>query len=252
MDKKRMIIKTVMFVCVAIMLAISFKAGEGGTDTSEPVPPPKATAEDIRAERGEELLAAPPQKSEASEEESSADNPSDEVAPSGAASDTSEKNGKTGIGNTSDTKKSDASDKASDADSTGDSKASENICSISVNCGAALKNSALAPEKAALLPSDGIVYASESAVFKDGETVFDVLKRELTQSKIHLEFSGTPGYGSMYVEGINNLYEYDCGELSGWTYKVNGEFPKVGCSKYVLKQGDKIEWIYTCDFNGEF
>ena len=30
-------------------------------------------------------------------------------------------------------------------------------------------------------------------------------------------------------------------------YKVNGWFPNYGCSRYSLKQGDVIEWVYTCD-----
>ena len=50
-----------------------------------------------------------------------------------------------------------------------------------------------------------------------------------------------------YIAGINYLYEFDFGELSGWTYRVNGEVPSVGCDKYELKDGDKVEWIYTCE-----
>ena len=49
------------------------------------------------------------------------------------------------------------------------------------------------------------------------------------------------------IEGIANLYEFDCGELSGWMYKVNDWFPNYGCSRYELKDGDKVEWVYTCD-----
>ena len=64
---------------------------------------------------------------------------------------------------------------------------------------------------------------------------------------IHMEFEDTPMYNSAYIEGINNLYEFDCGELSGWMYKVNGWFPNYGCSRYQLKEGDVIEWVYTCD-----
>ena len=30
-------------------------------------------------------------------------------------------------------------------------------------------------------------------------------------------------------------------------YKVNGWFPNYGCSRYQLKEGDTIEWVYTCD-----
>ncbi len=62
-----------------------------------------------------------------------------------------------------------------------------------------------------------------------------------------MEFEDTPIYNSAYIEGIANLYEFDCGELSGWMYKVNGWFPNYGCSRYQLKAGDKVEWVYTCD-----
>ena len=54
-------------------------------------------------------------------------------------------------------------------------------------------------------------------------------------------------YSGGYIEGINYLYEYDAGSLSGWMYKVNGLFPNYGCSKYEVKPGDAIVWMYTCD-----
>ena len=49
------------------------------------------------------------------------------------------------------------------------------------------------------------------------------------------------------IEGIGNLYEFDCGELSGWMYTVNGQAPNYGCSQYQLEDGDVVEWIYSCD-----
>ena len=54
-------------------------------------------------------------------------------------------------------------------------------------------------------------------------------------------------YGSVYIQGIHYLYEFSCGPLSGWMYRVDGEFPNFGCSKYRLKDGQVIEWVYTCD-----
>ena len=31
-------------------------------------------------------------------------------------------------------------------------------------------------------------------------------------------------------------------------YKVNdGWFPNYGCSRYQLRDGDVMEWVYTCD-----
>ena len=52
---------------------------------------------------------------------------------------------------------------------------------------------------------------------------------------------------SAYIEGIDNIYEFSCGELSGWMYRVNGEYAQVSCSDYKVKDGDKIQWSYTCD-----
>ena len=98
-----------------------------------------------------------------------------------------------------------------------------------------------------VLPEDGIIYAEKTVAFYEGESVFDVLLRETRANKIHMEFESTPMYNSNYIEGIHNLYEFDCGELSGWMYRVNGWFPNYGCSRYQLKDGDKVEWMYTCD-----
>ena len=60
---------------------------------------------------------------------------------------------------------------------------------------------------------------------------------------------------SYYVEGINNIYEFSCGEQSGWMYEVNGVYPGKSCSKYDVEDGDIIKWNYTCklgkDLEGE-
>ncbi len=102
-------------------------------------------------------------------------------------------------------------------------------------------------EKLEVLPTDGVIYPKQTVTFYQGESVFDVLVREMKKNGIHMEFVMTPIYNSHYVEGINNLYEFDCGELSGWMYKVNGWFPNYGASRYQLKDNDVIEWVYTCD-----
>lgn len=121
-------------------------------------------------------------------------------------------------------------------------------CTLSVRCDTVLNNVAnLNSDKTDLIPENGVIFPETVLEFIPGESVFDVLLRTMKEHRIHFEFVNAPFYGSTYVEGIGNLYEFDCGEISGWMYKVNGIFPNYGCSKYILKSGDKIEWIYTCD-----
>lgn len=121
-------------------------------------------------------------------------------------------------------------------------------CTLSVRCDTILDNLEwLDEEKKPFVPTDGVIFKEESVIFYEGESVFELLMREMKKNGIHLEFVNTPMYNSAYIEGIGNLYEFDCGELSGWMYRVNGWFPNYGCSRYQLRDGDKVEWVYTCD-----
>lgn len=127
--------------------------------------------------------------------------------------------------------------------------ATEPSCTLSICCDEVLKNlEALSEEKREIIPSDGWILQEKNVSFTEGETVFDLLLRETKSRGIHFEFVYTPMYQSAYIEGIGNLYEFDCGDTSGWVYKVNGEKPRVGCSQYTLKNSDKVEFIYTCNF----
>lgn len=121
-------------------------------------------------------------------------------------------------------------------------------CTISISCATILDHMDwLDPEKVELVPEDGWILKPVTVTFYEGESVFNVLQRTCKQNSIHMEFENTPMYNSAYIEGIHNLYEFDCGELSGWMYKVNDWFPNYGCSRYQLRDGDVIEWVYTCD-----
>lgn len=121
-------------------------------------------------------------------------------------------------------------------------------CTISISCATILDNPELCdPEKLELVPEDGWLLQPTQVSLEEGDSAFDVLRRVCREKKLHLEFSETPAYDSVYIEGIGNLYEFDCGALSGWMYKVNDWFPNFGCSGYVLQDGDRMEWVYTCD-----
>lgn len=120
-------------------------------------------------------------------------------------------------------------------------------CNISVSCGKALASEKLAAEKKQLLPSDGII-ACEKMNVSPSTNAFDVFKSLMMKNNIQYEASSSP----VYIRGIDNLYELDCGGSSGWLYKVNGSIPDVSCADYIIKSGDEIEFFYTDDFNSEF
>ena len=123
----------------------------------------------------------------------------------------------------------------------------ELTCTFSISCATILDNmDSLDSNKVELVPDDGWILKPQKVVFNEGESVYDLLVRICKDNNIHLESSWTPMYNSAYIEGINNLYEFDCGSLSGWMYSVNDWFPNYGCSRYELKQGDVVEWEYTC------
>ena len=121
-------------------------------------------------------------------------------------------------------------------------------CTFSIECSTILNNlDMLDPDKLEMVPSGGVILSKTTVTFYEGESVFDVLQRLCKEKGIHMESSWTPIYNSADIEGIHNLYEFDCGELSGWMYRVNGWYPNYGCSRYQLKDGDVVEWRYTCD-----
>ena len=124
---------------------------------------------------------------------------------------------------------------------------SANLCTITIRCDTILDNAdKLDAAKAPYVPEDGEILPLTTVEFMEGETVFDVLKRVCEAADLQIEYSWTPLYDSYYVEGINHLYEFDCGFESGWMYEVNDGFPNYGSSAYEVKPGDKIEWKYTC------
>ena len=99
------------------------------------------------------------------------------------------------------------------------------------------------------IPADGVILAETEYEIEEGDTVFDILTEAARQYRIQVETAGR--WNMIYVAGINYLYELDFGDLSGWIYHVNGFAPPVGCGEYVLEDGDKIEWLYSCDIGND-
>ena len=129
---------------------------------------------------------------------------------------------------------------------------SKPTCSLSVDCKTVLGNfEKLTEEKRGWIPKDGVVLPLTTVEINEGDTAFSVLNRIAREKKVHLEFVETPMYQSAYVEGIGNLYEFDCGESSGWLYLVNGEKMSYGCSQYLVQEGDVIAFRYSLNFGAD-
>ncbi len=179
------------------------------------------------------------ESSTGSKDNTGATTPSDTTKPDGSSK------------SDSSTTKPDNSTKPDDTTKPDDSKKpaekSQYTCTIEIRCDTILNNMGDLKEGLdEFVPDSGTILPTTTVTFSEGETVFDVLKRVCDKYSIQLEYSFTPMYDSYYVEGINNLYEFSCGQQSGWMYKVNGWFPNYGCSKYELADGDTIVWAYTC------
>lgn len=102
------------------------------------------------------------------------------------------------------------------------------------------------------IPADGCIIPVTKYNITAGETVYDVLVRAVREYGIRMECDGVGGENTLaYVKGMNYLYEFDFGELSGWVYLVNGVRPSLGCGAYELKDGDVIEWQYSLQLGND-
>lgn len=118
---------------------------------------------------------------------------------------------------------------------------------ISIECKSILDNmDNLAKGHESYVPSDGVILDEYTATYNKKTTAYDLLSDACKENNISVSSEKT-SFG-MYVSGINNLDEFDCGQQSGWTYYVNGKMPNVACSAYKLKNGDKVVFSYTCSY----
>lgn len=103
--------------------------------------------------------------------------------------------------------------------------------------------------RAPYIPADGVILPVTAFELTDGDTVYDLLTRAARQYGLRIEHTGTSRLA--YITGIQDLYEFGFGDLSGWVYRVNGASPSVGCGEYVPRDGDNIQWIYSLELGSD-
>lgn len=139
-------------------------------------------------------------------------------------------------------------DYVDDNDKTAVNNGTPGECTVSIDCETILDHMAsLDSAKKDFVPKDGVILPETTVAFEAGDTVFDLLKKVTRENDIQMEFEDSPAYDGGYVKGIANLYEFDCGDLSGWVFLVNDWSPNYSSSHYEVSDGDVIQWRYSCE-----
>ena len=120
-------------------------------------------------------------------------------------------------------------------------------CTVTVECKSILDHmDDLKEGHEEFVPDDGYIIKDCTYKAKKGYTAYDALKGACKKNDIKLTAKST-SYG-IYISGINNLDEFDCGKQSGWMYSVNGIMPNTTCGNVSVDDGDSIVFTYVCTF----
>ena len=92
---------------------------------------------------------------------------------------------------------------------------------LTVSCENLLGDSRADPSLLAAVPADGLLIPPAAVEVLEGDTAFSLLERVCAERGLALE--AQRGIGSVYVQGIGGVREFDCGPLSGWLFRINGE-----------------------------
>lgn len=227
MKKKQLILicSAVLFVLVAVFSILAVKGARGEKQT---VPAASSVSQQISSESGsgaeKDSSAAPAQK-----EENSSENRT-------AAGNEKEKNS-----NSQNAPQNPARETAAEKKET--TQKQKITVTFSVTCKNALayeKTTQKGHELHLNLPQSGYIIGQTEITLKNGQTVFDALEAACDKNGVSLRYQS-----KIYITEIGGLAEKDCGGASGWMYRVNGTNPRKAASKYVLKDGDTVEWYYV-------
>ncbi len=117
---------------------------------------------------------------------------------------------------------------------------------VSVDCGEVLSHMdsidpAINPPE--VIPEDGVILYPCTVSLPEGGSALDALIAAAREDRVQVDYRGT-SYGA-YIGGIGHVYEFGFGAMSGWLYRVNGEYPQCSAGAYTLSEGDVVEFVYT-------
>lgn len=131
-------------------------------------------------------------------------------------------------------------------------KENTNYVEVSISAEPVLKHKKdLKENKKDIVPEDGMLLKSVKVTLEKDDNAFTVLQRAAKENNIALDFDPAEksAYNTVYVKGIAQLYGGDCGKMSGWMFNVDGKYGDKGADQTTVKKGEKIQWIFICDYN---
>lgn len=227
--------KILLAICLAVMLAVSLCACGGGSESGSEAAS-SGSASEKAVEKTEKESAAKKKETKKKEDKKEAEQKKSEQEKAEEARQEAEES-QSAEANTSD---ENSAKKAAKKES---KQAKKKYCHIVIECKKLVGNDDIEPGYEDLVPSTGYILRGVDIEIKDGDTVYDVLKKAGKKYGFIINAEQTQ-FGA-YIAGIAGLGEKICGEESGWKYKVNGNYPGKSCAKVKVSDGDKVVWIYV-------
>jgi hypothetical protein len=92
------------------------------------------------------------------------------------------------------------------------------------------------------------IFPKQTLKVTSGSSVFQLLQYASEEGEFPIEYEDGDGDGhDVYIISIDGLAEFDKGPESGWVYRVNGKGPQAPVDRYILEEGDVVEFLYTSD-----
>ncbi len=83
---------------------------------------------------------------------------------------------------------------------------------------------------------------TDNLVAYEGETAFSLLKRCAEKNSFSIESTYYDEFDSTMINSINNVVSGTEGKY--WQYYVNDMLPNVGADKYIVTNGDMVQWSF--------
>jgi FtsZ-interacting cell division protein ZipA len=92
----------------------------------------------------------------------------------------------------------------------------------------------------------GTILSATTVEMAEGDTVLAITQKIAKAKGIQMSVRGAGA--TAYVEGIDNLFEFDHGPMSGWEASVDGKTLDKSAGIYGIKPGQAIKWHYTKNY----